>query len=109
MPQPSLNVEIKEFQHHFKISIYGDLNIINVKTVKDIMFNDSFRKKNIILDFKGLEYIDSSGIGFLFALIKLQREYAKDIKLDNISTNIKDIFVVSGLYGFYKGEDDETA
>ena len=102
--QPFLNIEIKEFQHHFKINIYDNLNIVNIKTVKDIVFNDSFRKKNILLDFKGLDYIDSSGIGLLFALIKLQREYARDIRLDNMSKSIKDIFVASGLHGYYKNE-----
>jgi anti-sigma B factor antagonist len=109
MPQPSLNIEIKEFKHNFKISVYESLNIINVRTFKDIIFNDSFKKKNIILDLKELEYIDSSGIGLLFALIKLQREYGMDIKLDNISVGVKDILVASGLYGFYEGEDDGTA
>jgi len=102
MPQPSLNIEVKEFQHNFRISIYGTLNIINVKTFKDIVFGESFRTKNMILDLKGLDYIDSSGIGFIFALIKLQREHGKDIKLDNINLSIQEILEVSGLLNFYK-------
>lgn len=102
METASFNLEVKEFQHSFRISIYGTLNIINVKTFKDIIFGDSFRLKNIILNLKGLDYIDSSGIGFLFAIIKLQRDHRKDIKLDNINSSIQEILEVSGLLNFYR-------
>jgi len=105
MESASINIGIKEFRHNFKVSISGGLTISNVRIFKDIIFSDSFRVKNIILDLKEFDYIDSSGIGLLFALCKLQREHNKDVKLDNVNLEIKEILEISGLYGYYKGSD----
>lgn len=56
----------------------------------------------ILVDMKGLEYIDSAGIGILINTAKLMRKQKGDIILANVSDEIKNIFKVIHLENFIK-------
>ncbi len=54
--------------------------------------------KNIVLDFKNLRFMDSSGIGVLLGRYKLIKKKGGKIYVKNISRQVDKIFMLSGLY-----------
>lgn len=53
--------------------------------------------KNIIFDFNGTDFMDSSGIGVIMGRYKLIREFNGKIAVVNVKNNIKKILLFSGL------------
>lgn len=52
--------------------------------------NDSGIK--MILDLEGIEFIDSSGIGCIISLVKTAKSNGSDVKLCNLSEEVKGVF-----------------
>lgn len=66
-------------------------------------------KYKIVVNFKGLQYISSAGLGVFMAFIEKIRENKGDIKLSSMSDKVYNIFDLLGfplLYEIYKSEDE---
>lgn len=53
--------------------------------------------KNLILDLKGIDFIDSSGLGVILSKYKLISKKGGQIALVGVSPQVKRIFEVSGM------------
>lgn len=58
--------------------------------------------KNLIIDIKKLNFMDSSGLGVLIGRYKIIKKRGGKLGVSNISAQIDRIFVVSGLYKIIK-------
>jgi anti-sigma B factor antagonist len=64
--------------------------------------------QKILVDLKGCQYIDSSGIGIIINATKLMRKHKGDIILMGVSDEIKNIFKVINLENFIKIYNSEV-
>jgi len=67
------------------------------------------QKYRIVVNFKGLSYISSAGLGVFMAYIENLRKNSGDIKLSNMSEKIFNIFDMLGfpiLFEIYKEESE---
>ena len=78
-----------------------------LKAVNDVVSNKSDR--DIIMDFSGVEIINSWNISNLLILKSLLDESQHKIVLCNLSTVTKCIFVVAGLSEIFTFADDKPA
>lgn len=65
--------------------------------------------KNLIFDFKGLKFMDSSGIGVIIGRYKLMQKTDGKVAVVNANPHIKRIIMISGLHkiiSLYKNLDD---
>ncbi len=53
--------------------------------------------KDIELDLSSVEYIDSSGVGVLISLLKLQKKKGKSLKIRKVSTKVLNVLKLSSL------------
>lgn len=83
---------------HYLIELIGDLDIYNNKKFKQKL-QDIYEEldKDIVVDCKELEYIDSTGLGSFISLLKLTRDEDKSIKVENLKKNIKKVFKITDL------------
>ncbi len=82
----------------FKIS--GELDHHTAQAVRRKL-DDAIEKegvRDIVLDFKNLRFMDSSGIGVLLGRYKLLKKKGGKIYVKNISRQVDKIFTISGLY-----------
>jgi len=82
----------------FKIS--GELDHHSAQALRQKL-DDAILKEGaltIVLDFKNLRFMDSSGIGVLLGRYKLMKKKGGRIYVKNISRQIDKIFTISGLY-----------
>ena len=55
------------------------------------------KKEKIVLNFKNVSYIDSSGLATLVEILKGLRSYGGKFKLSNLSTKVKNLFEITKL------------
>jgi len=54
-------------------------------------------KKHVILDFSGVDFIDSTGLDMIVMLYKKLKDKGGTLKLENVKSDIYQMFDVSGL------------
>jgi len=75
-----------------EILLSGRLDASQIDKVKEIL--DTITDSSVV-NFKGLEYISSAGLGVLFAAQKRLRASGKGLKLINMSSLIRDVFRIA--------------
>lgn len=97
----------------------GDVSILDVNgfldahTAPDLenAFNNLIENKNfkVVVNFNGLKYISSAGLGVFMAYVETMRENKGDIKFSNLKDDVYSVFDLLGfpmLYEFYKTEEE---
>ncbi len=97
-----MEINIKEYNLFNFISLKGDLDLANSYKLKDTI-NSLLHKdvKNIIIDFKDLKYIDSSGIGALLRINSQFNNPGKRLWLINIIGQVYEIIKLARLYEYF--------
>lgn len=78
----------------------GELDEYSAGFVRDYMEN-AFKSNDfndVVLDFKGLEFMDSTGIGVLIGRYKKLHQKSKRIFISNANSTIEKIINMSGIY-----------
>ena len=89
------------------VSLEGELDHHTASQVREYMDEklEDPTIKNIVMDIKGLNFMDSSGIGVLIGRYKVIAKRGGKLGVANISSHIDRIFEVSGLYKIIKAYD----
>ena len=65
---------------------------------------DIEKYENLIFDFKNVEYISSAGLRVLLTAQKRINKVGGNMKISNVSENVKDVFEVTGFTDILKIE-----
>lgn len=80
------------------LQIRGSLDVSHQSNLKDQLYQVVDNGGNdIVFDFQAVNFIDSSCLGVLVALTKKLRGKNGDIKLTNLSEDVKSIFQITRL------------
>jgi len=76
----------------------GEIDINTAPQIKKIFDKIiSEKKQKILVNFKDVTYIDSSGLATLVEMLKHIRGYNGKLKLSNLSSKIKSLFEITKL------------
>jgi anti-sigma B factor antagonist len=103
----------------FNLRLVGDVTVIDVAgqiklgasavslrdTLRDLVARN---QKNIVVNLREVNYIDSSGIGEFVAGFKNVRGKGGELKLLNLTQRVKDLLRITKLYTVFDVHDDET-
>lgn len=93
----------------FKSTIYDKeyYKLVEIKGDLDIYAEDEFRDfielelenidKNLVIDIKDLDYLDSTGLGLFMKIYKKVNEEGKSVKIINPKENILKLFKITDL------------
>ena len=79
------------------VHFVGDLDATNVETVLEKicnLLNDGYT--NLVVDFKELRYVNSTGLGILLHFSKSAKEKGGSFKIANINENVYEIIEIIG-------------
>lgn len=80
------------------VLITGDIEMMSIKDFKtkllDIGQNENI---DIELDLSKVNYIDSSGVGVLISLLKLQKNKGRTLKISKVSPKVLNVLKLSSL------------
>jgi anti-sigma B factor antagonist len=103
----------------FSLRSVGDVTVIDVAgQIKlgagAVSLRDTFRdllarnQKNILVNLREVNYIDSSGLGELVAGFTRVRDKGGQLQLLNLTPRVKDLLRITKLYTVFDVHDDET-
>ncbi|MBN1497056.1 MAG: STAS domain-containing protein [Spirochaetes bacterium] len=93
-----MDIEIKEDASIVSISVVGDIEMMTIKSFKEKLFEIGHStQKNIEIDLSKVDYIDSSGVGVLISLLKLQKKKGKSLNITRVSAKVLNVLKLSSL------------
>jgi anti-sigma B factor antagonist len=80
------------------VGVPGPLVVHNRQELKERVLDQLDKgEKNFLIDFRQTEYIDSSGLGVLVSLSKKVREHQGELRITNLSYELKKLFELTKL------------
>ncbi|HPA72559.1 MAG: STAS domain-containing protein [Spirochaetes bacterium] len=93
-----MKIEIKESDDLVGIVVNGDIEMMTIKEFKEKLFDIGQNvNKDVELDLSSVDYIDSSGVGVLISLMKLQKKKGKSFKIAKVSSQVMNVLQLSSL------------
>jgi len=93
-----MNIEIKESNAQVNVIVNGDIEMMTIKEFKEKLFDLGQNvDKDVELDLSNVDYIDSSGVGLLISLMKLQKKKGKNLKISKVSSQVMNVLQLSSL------------
>ena len=89
-------IEIKKSADNTVVEIVGRLDTTTAPSLEKTLNEDMGETKNLILDFKGLEYISSAGLRVLLSAQKRMQKIGS-MKLINVCENVMEVFEITGF------------
>lgn len=92
-----LNYDINEEKDLIKISLDGDLDAYSSDEFKEAVLKKVSSSKDILINAKKLNFIDSTGLGSLISIYNTIKKQDKNISIEEIKPNVKQIFEITEL------------
>ncbi len=93
-----MNIDIKETDNQVNVVVNGDIEMMTIKEFKEKLFDLGQNvDKDVELDLSNVDYIDSSGVGVLISLMKLQKKKGKNLKINKVSSQVMNVLQLSSL------------
>ena len=71
------------------VSFNGEIDLANINELKELLFSLSSEDVDIELDASRVEFLDSSGIGMLVLVKKMQKEKGRSFRILNIPERVR--------------------
>lgn len=97
-------LKFEEKEKMLVVYMTGELDHHSSETVRIKIDNkiDELGVKDVIFDFSGINFMDSSGIGVIIGRYRKVSEYGGKIAIVNLKPHIKRIFELGGLFKIIK-------
>lgn len=103
-----IDSEFDPQNNNWMIEITGEIDLFNSADMKNKLLSLLDDKPaNLIIDCKKLDYIDSTALGALIAVLKNTKSYGCDVILKNIKPKIEKLFRITNLDRVFKIEGDK--
>ena len=98
-----MKIDVYENDKTISLKVYGDIEMITMKAFKEKLFEIGDKSnKDVELDLFDVDYIDSTGIGILIILLKLQKNKGKKFVINKASPRILDLFKLTSLTDLFE-------
>ncbi|WP_394022352.1 STAS domain-containing protein [Anaerococcus martiniensis] len=86
------------------IKLIGDLDVYSEDEFKSFIDEEINPNKDVRIDLKELDYLDSTGLGMFMNIYKMVNENGKEIKIINAKDNIQKLFKITDLTDLFDME-----
>ena len=93
-----MKIDVSESDKSITIQVHGDIEMVSIKQFREELFEIGEKTdKDIEIDLLNVDYIDSSGVGILISLFKLQNKKGKKLVINKVSPKVHDVLKLSSL------------
>ena len=89
-------IEIKRNVENTVVELVGRLDTTTAPSLEKMLNEDTVESKNLIFDFKGLEYISSAGLRVLLSAQKRMQKIGF-MKVINVCEGVMEVFEITGF------------
>ena len=91
-----MTIEIKKNAEETTVELVGRLDTTTAPSLDKTIHEDIGEVKNLVLDFKGLEYISSAGLRVLLSAQKKMQKLGS-MKVINVCESVMEVFEITGF------------
>lgn len=105
-----MEISLRDLGKSKILQVNGDVDLYNWGELKKAIFEqlEDDSVKSLVVDMKGIEYMDSSGIGALVSGRKKAKTAGKEFGLVNINDDVMNILRLATLDQFFKIYENEN-
>lgn len=92
-----MNISKNETDEKITVFLEGRLDKLSSPILEEEMKKEVEKKKDIVIDFKNLEYISSAGLRILIASEKELKAIGKTMEIINVNADVMSILNVTGF------------
>ncbi len=93
-----MDIKANESGEKATVTINGTITFKNSNELRVVLVNLSKKKiKDIHIDMKGVDYLDSSAIATFIECLKTTKSYGGNLILSNLNETCRDIFMIARL------------
>ncbi len=102
-------MKVEHQQDTLRFSFEGEFDNLSVLRIKEesAALIEKIKPKVLKLDFAGVTFVDSSGIGYVLARYKQVRKWQGELVICNLTRLNKTIFEMSGIFQIVRYERSE--
>ncbi len=106
-----LNVGVYVKGNALILRLKGDLDDLSVKDLRTRIsrYIDDYKIKHLVINVEGLDFMDSSGIGFIIGRFHQLKRVGGDVAICNVHQKIEKIINLSGLNKICMIRENESA
>jgi anti-sigma B factor antagonist len=105
-----LRVDVDERGSATVIAVSGELDLGSTPTLRDVAVRRLLAgDRHVVLDLTGLEFLDSTGLGVIVAVLKRARSLGADLRLVIGRERVRAPFAITGVDGLLPIHDDLEA
>lgn len=107
-----MGVSVSSYQNTLTALIEGDIDHHTAKEIRETIdgYVEKYNPKFLELDFSGVQFMDSSGIGLIMGRFKLMSAIKGSLKVINIPKSLERMIMLSGLtaLGIFEKEEKKA-
>jgi anti-sigma B factor antagonist len=89
------------------VEVFGDVDVATSAEFRAALLEALDRGNGtLVVDFAGLDFIDSSGLGVLVGTLKRARERGGSVRIEHPAPSARKILAITGLLELFGLEDD---
>jgi anti-anti-sigma factor len=82
---------------HLDVKLIGDLDIDGTEVVEEEIIPKMEKYKTIHINFEGIQFVDSTGMGLLMNMVQNLQEKGVKVTVSNVRQDIMDVFNILQL------------
>lgn len=104
-----MKITVEKIENYTEFIIEGRLDANTSQELEDVLtkeINDG--EKNVLINFKGIDYISSSGLRVFLIAAKMLESKSKKLNFCSMQDYIKEVFDIAGfsiLFNFYDSKE----
>jgi anti-anti-sigma factor len=87
-----VNFSISRLDNKVEVRLEGDLDIEGTEVIEDELLPSLIKYKSVIINFKDVLFVDSTGMGLLINLVNTLQEKGSIISIVNVREEVMEVF-----------------
>ncbi len=106
LPTPTLTVTTERTPDETIVHCTGKITMENADQLRETARELIPRTKRVVLDFSGVTYLDSSGLGMIVGLYLSAKRHSCELRFAHLSPRVKEIFTLTRLGEVLEGHEE---
>jgi len=105
-PTPTLNLTTEKTPTESLVHCTGRITMETAPQLRETAKSLISESKCVVLDFNGVNYLDSSGLGMIVGLLISAKKSGCKLRFVNLSPRVKEIFTMTRLFEALGGHEE---
>lgn len=93
-----LIIDVDSSEYKSVIHLTGEIDVYTAPKLNDILLPLTKREKHLVeVNFKNVDYMDSTGLGIFISALKATKQYQSHLKIINLNERENRLFNITGL------------